>query len=85
MASVNLSELQLFHDFLGRQLASGEAGQSVAAAVEGFRRYQRELADLRDKLMVAQQQSSAGEVGPFDAEATKQALRQRLTGEGLVS
>ncbi len=85
MASANPSELELFHDFLGRQLASGEAGQSVGVAVERFRQYQRETADLRTKLRAAEEQSARGEVGPFDAEATKQALRQRLAAEGLVN
>ena len=78
MAAGSPNELQQFHDFLGQQLANGEVGQSVEVAVERFRRYQQELADLRAKLRVAEQQSAAGQTGPFDAEKTKQSLRQRL-------
>ena len=80
--SAGSSELQLFHDFLGQQLAAGGASASVEGAVVEFRRYQQELADLRAKLLVAEQQSLRGESAPFEAEASKQALRQRLASQG---
>jgi hypothetical protein len=78
MIAGNSSELQLFHEYLGQQLATGGAPISVEGAVVEFRKYQQELAELREKLLVAEQQSERGESAPFDAEATKLALRDRL-------
>lgn len=46
--------------------------------------YQAQLADLQQKLGVAEDQSAQGQTGPFDAEATKQRLRDRLSQEGIV-
>lgn len=41
--------------------------------------HQRQLANLREKLLVAERQSEAGQLQPLDAEETKQRLRDRLT------
>jgi len=78
MIAGSSSELQLFHDFLGQQLATGGAEVSVEGAVDEFRKYQQELAEIRTKLLVAEEQSNRGESAPFDAEASKLALHQRL-------
>jgi hypothetical protein len=82
MITGSSSELQLFHDFLGQQLAAGGAAASVEGAVDEFRRYQQELAEIRAKLLVAEEQSNRGESAPFDAEASKLALRERLASHG---
>ena len=72
------TELQQFHDFLGKRLAMGDAAVSVETAVDDFRQYQQELADLQSKLQVAEAQSARGESAPFDAATTKAALQARL-------
>ena len=82
MIAGSSSELQLFHEYLGQQLATGGSANSVEGAVVEFRKYQQELAELREKLLVAEQQSERGESVPFDAEASKQALRDRLSSLG---
>ena len=82
MIAGSSSELQLFHEYLGQQLATGGAAISVEGAVVEFRKYQQELAELREKLLVAEQQSERSESAPFNAEASKQALRDRLASLG---
>jgi hypothetical protein len=79
MIAGSSSELQLFHEFIGQRLATGAAGSSVETAVGEFRKYQQELTELRTKLQIAEGQSARGESAPYNAEETKQALRNRLT------
>ncbi len=45
--------------------------------------YHRQLNDLRDKLQIGLEQCNQGQVGPFDAEATKRKLREQLSQEGI--
>ncbi len=53
-------------------------------ALEYYRRYQRELSDLRETLRVAEEQSRLGQSGPFDAEATKRVVRERLAQQDIA-
>jgi len=78
------SEVDLFQEFLINCSENASLPGSLDDAVLEFREYQRQLADLQHKLRIAEQQSVRGEVGPFDAEATKQRLRDRLAQEGMV-
>ncbi|MBX3433840.1 MAG: hypothetical protein KF847_11005 [Pirellulales bacterium] len=82
MSANSPSEVQLFHDFIGPQIAAGRGPASLEAAIEQFREHQRQLSDLKDKIRVAEEQSAAGQSAPFDIEATKAALRTRLAAEG---
>jgi len=83
MATETLSELELFHQFVGQRLAAGRADESVDAALDDFRQQHPQLADLRAKIRVAQEQSQRGESGPFDADETKRAVRDRLAEHGI--
>jgi len=80
MTTEILSELELFQQFVSERLSNG----SLDKAVEEFREYQRQLNELKTKLHVAEQQSANGQTGPFDAEATKRRLRERLAKEGIT-
>ncbi len=72
------------------QLATGlyESADDVIRdalqALDSYRAYQRELSDLKETLRVAEEQSQQGQSGPFDAEATKRAVRERLAQQGIA-
>jgi len=84
MASNTPSEVGLFQEFLTSCTENAGLPGSLEEAVLEFRVYRRQLTDLQQKLHLAEQQSARGEVGPFDAEATKQRLRDRLAQEGII-
>lgn len=75
MVTQTPSEIELFHTFISQRLAAGQASGSLDNAIEEFRRYQRELSDLKAKLSIAEEESRRGESAPFDVEATKQHVR----------
>jgi len=72
------------------QLATGayesedDVIRDALEALEEYRGYRRELSELKEKLRVAEEQSQLGRSGPFDAEATKRAVRERLAQQGIV-
>jgi len=68
-------ELVQFKQFLDTSQQGGSSFGSLDEAVDEFRRYQRELADLKEKLRVAEQQVEKGQVGPFDVDATMRHVR----------
>jgi hypothetical protein len=82
--STNSTELELFHTFVTQQLAAGRTSGSLDNAIEEFRRYQREQSALKANLRVAESESERGESGPFDAAATKQHFRDRLSNHGAT-
>ena len=84
MASELPYEVGQFQDFLSNRAESETPLASLDEAVSEFREYQRQLADLKDKLKVAEEQSARGEVGPFDAEATKKWLQEEIAKEGIT-
>lgn len=80
--SINiLSEVGLFQEFLISRSARGPLSESLEDAVQEFRRYQQELAHLKNELQVGLEQCQRGESKPFDAESTKERLRERLASE----
>ncbi len=83
MASELPSEVGLFQEFLDSRADRETPLGSLDEAVLEFREYQRQLADLKEKLRVGLEQSERGEVGPFDAEETKRRLREQLAKEGI--
>jgi len=76
-ANVGPSELGLFQEFLVSRTQGANLPGTLDEAVLEFREYQQQFTDLQKKLRVAEQQNARGEVAPFDAEATKQRLRDR--------
>jgi hypothetical protein len=83
MPTDQLNEVALFQQFLMTRTANGNGPTTLQEALQQFSDYQRELADLRAKLHVAEQQSAAGQTAPFDAAATKSAVRARLAEKGI--
>jgi len=76
------SELELFQQYVSDRLASGPGDNTLDETIAGFRAYQQQLDDLRDKVREATDESARGESGAFDAEASKRRLRERLAREG---
>jgi Arc/MetJ-type ribon-helix-helix transcriptional regulator len=67
------------------QLATGAFTTEVDVlrnALEALERRQTGLAQLRQMIAVAEDDVAANQVGPFDREATKQAIRDRFAQRG---
>ena len=56
----------------------------LRAAMDALERRQHGLQQIRQMVKEADEDLAAGRVGPFDAEHTKHAVRERLRQEGLV-
>ena len=52
-------------------------------AIDTLEKRQRGLRELRDMVREADADIASGRVGPFDADQTKSALRQRLQAHGI--
>ena len=61
-----------------------DALRALAAecAAEPDPEYRRQLADLKAKVLLAEEQSSRGESAPFDVNATMTRIEERLAGGG---
>ena len=69
------------------QLASGDFAtedEVLREAMATLERRQRGLQQLRQMVADADSDIAAGRVGPFDAEETKRAVRERLARQGIV-
>ena len=53
-------------------------------ALNTLEKRQRGLQELRQMVREADDDIAAGRVGPFDAEETKRAVRQRLNQQGIT-
>jgi putative addiction module CopG family antidote len=68
------------------QLAGGgfaSAEEVLREAIGALERRQRGLAQLQTMVAVAEEDVAAGRVGPFDREATKREVRERLAERGI--
>ena len=82
MATDN-TEVGSFQDFLSKR-QDGSNFESLDEAVRDFRRYQRELADARNKVQVGIEQSNRGECGPVDIDEVVSDGRDRLASDGIT-
>jgi putative addiction module CopG family antidote len=55
----------------------------IREAMTALEKRQHGLAELRNMVREAEEDIDAGRVGPFDAEETKRAVRQRLAEQGV--
>ena len=76
-------DFEVFTRYVREQL-NGNGKLSLEESVHEFREYQRELAEVREKLREAEESSARGESGPFDREGTKRAVRERLAEHGIT-
>ena len=82
MATDN-TEVGSFQDFLSKR-QDGSNFESLDEAVRDFRRYQRELADARNKVQVGIEQSKRGECRPLDIDEVVSDVRDRLASDGIT-
>jgi hypothetical protein len=82
--STTLTELELFHRFLGEKIHNGGRDLDLEEAVRAFRAYQHQLASLRHEIQPALEGSLRGECRPFDAEALKQRITEQLANRGIA-
>ena len=82
MATNLHTDLDAFNQFVRDRLGGHDL--SLEESLDRFRQYQQELADLREKLRVAEEQSAQGQSGPLDIEKTISEVRDRLTREGIT-
>jgi hypothetical protein len=83
MATDISSELSQFQEFIVHVSKSGSTPASLDEAVVEFREYQRQLADLKEKVRIGLEQCQRGEAIPFDIEETKRRVRERLAKDGI--
>jgi len=75
MEIVQQTEIQQFQHFL---VDRPQETDSLDEAVRNFRRYQEQVAKLREMVQEARDQIARGEVAPLDAEDTIRRLRERI-------
>ena len=78
------SDVQLLHDYLGRQLAGGEQDLSLDQALLGFQEYYRQLRELRSKVRQAEDSLARCEGRPLDVDAVISRVRKRLAERGIA-
>ena len=83
MATETLTELELFHRFVGKELAAGNKRMSLKESLERFEEYQRDLAKLEEALRPALEEAERDGGHPMDWDRLKSRVRQRLTEEGV--
>ena len=78
------SDVELLHDYLGKQLARDEQELSLDEALSGFQEYYRQLRDLRGKVRQAEDSLARGEGRPLDVEAVLSRVRRRLAEQSIT-
>jgi hypothetical protein len=84
MATETLTDLELFHRFVGKELAAGDRRMSVQECLVRYEAYQRDLAKLEEALRPAIEEFERGKGGPIDWDELKTRVRLRLAQQGIV-
>ena len=84
MATSVLTEVEAFHQFLGKAIRNGGREMTIEESVAEFRAYQDELARFNAGLQKSLQQAQDGDAEPLDAEALKDEVRRELADEGIA-
>ncbi len=77
------SDVQLLHDYLGKQLHGAGDHLSLDEALAGFQEYYRQLGHLRAKVREAEVSLARGEGQPLDVDAVITRVRSRLAEQGV--
>ena len=78
------SEIESFHEFLGRRIQDGGKDLTPEASVQEFRVYQDELQRFIEATQPAIQQSERRESKPLDLDALMQRVKARLAEKGIT-
>jgi hypothetical protein len=83
MATETLTDLELFHRFLGQEIARGNTAMTPEQSVERFEAYRRDIAKLRELLQPALEQVERGEYGPIDWDEFFREADARVRARGI--
>ena len=78
------SEVELLHDYLGKQLEGAGPNVSLDSALAGFQEYYRQLREVRAKVRQAEDSLAAGKGKPLDVDALITRVRKRLAEQGVT-
>ena len=78
-----LTEVELFHRFVGGQIENGGRNLSLDEILKAFRAYEGDLERCREAIRPALQRSLRGESQPFDVEEMKTRVTNRLAEKGI--
>ena len=83
MATETLTELELFHRFVGKELAAGNKRLSVQESLERFEAYQRDIVKLKEELQPALEAAARGEGRSIDWDEFFRRNERRLREMGI--
>jgi len=83
MATETPTELELFHRFVGKELAAGNRRMSAQESLERFEVYQRDIAKLNEELRPALEAAARGEGHPIDWDEFFRKGEERLRAMGI--
>jgi len=78
-----LTEAEIFYQYLGERIANGSRDSTAADLLADFEEYYRQLQDLRAKLHEAEASSARGESKPLDLEELLQRTEKRWDEKGI--
>jgi hypothetical protein len=84
LMSTQLTEFELFQQFLSNSPGNGNRPQTVDEAVKAFRAYQHELQQFREQILPALHRSHDDQSSPFDV-AKLQSLADKALAEHGIS
>jgi hypothetical protein len=79
-----VSELELFHRFVGDALRNGGSKMSPEETVAAFRARERELQQLRQDIQPSLDRSLCGASEPLDLNELKAKVSKRLARRGIT-
>jgi hypothetical protein len=77
------TEMEFYQHFLGQQRLQGNAFVSVDESVIAFRKYQQEIAKVRELCQPALEECDRGEYADFNFEEVKARVLSRLDAKGI--
>lgn len=83
MATETLTELELFHRFLAKEIGRGNKRMTPQESIEKFEAYRRDVRKLQELLQPAFEQCERGECGPIDWDEFFREAEERLRGRGV--
>jgi hypothetical protein len=83
MATETLTELELLHRFIGKELAAGKKSLTVKESLERFEEYQRDIAKLQEALRPALEEAARGEGHAMDWKEFFRRNEERLRAMGI--
>jgi hypothetical protein len=78
------SDIELLHDYLGKQLAEPGRSLSLDEVLAGFQEYYRQLRLLRSRVQQAEDSLDRGEGRPLDVDSLIARVRKRLLEQGIA-